>query len=674
VAIKIKARGGPAEVQDWARQAVAHHQAGQLRQAEKLYRAIIQAQPGNFAAMHLLGALLHQYGKSDAAVSLLERAIRLKPDDPEMHSNLGAALIELKRHEDALASLDRAVALAPALAGAHSNRGLALSSLKRLEEAVASYRRALDLDPTNAEALDNLGLALFELGDQEAAIEAFRAALAIRPDRAAVHAHLGNALTAAKSYPEAIVAFEAALRHEPGHGYARAIRLFLKRQICDWSNHEEELRALVQVRGASSTDADLPSPFLFLSLVDDPRLQLERARAYSAQYRTAASAYRPGNPRAGSGRIRLAYLSPDFRRHPISRLIADLIELHDRDRFEVIGISYGPDDESDVRRRISGLFDSFEDVREVSDADVAQRMRALGVDIAVDLAGYTTHARAGILARRPAPIQVSYLGYTGTTGADWLDYVITDRFLTPESLEPDFTEKFAWLPDSFQVNGARPVADAIPSRAECGLPADGFVFCSFNNTYKIAPEFFDVWMRLLRGAPESVLWLYGQNPAVEDNLRREAEARGVDPARLVLAPLAPYPDHLARHRHADLFLDTAPYNAGATASDALWMGVPLLTCPGRSFASRMSGSLLTALGLPELIATDMRDYQARALRLAASPEELAVVRGKLAAGRERRLFNPRRFRRHLEAAYRRMWEAWRRGERPRSFAVEPVAN
>jgi predicted O-linked N-acetylglucosamine transferase (SPINDLY family) len=266
---------------------------------------------------------------------------------------------------------------------------------------------------------------------------------------------------------------------------------------------------------------------------------------------------------------------------------------------------------------------------------------------------------------------VSYLGFTGTTGADWLDYVITDRFLTPESLQAAFTEKFAWLPGSFQVNSARPTAGRIPSREECGLPAEGFVFCSFNNTYKIAPEIFDVWMRLLRGTPGSVLWLYRQNPAVEGNLRREAAARGVDASRLALAPLASYPEHLARHRHADLFLDTVPYNAGATASDALWMGVPLLTCPGRSFASRMSGSLLTALGLRQLIASDLGDYERRALHLAGEPDALAAVREKLEANRAR-LFDTSRFRRHIEAAYLRMWESRQRGERPRGFAVEPV--
>lgn len=675
MAIKIKPRGGAAEVQDWARQAVTHHRAGNLHQAEKLYRAIIQAQPGNFAAMHLLGVLLHQNGKPDAAVPLLQRAIRLKGDDGEMHSNLGAALIEMKRFEEALPRLDQAIALEPRLAGAHSNRGLALFSLRRVEEAVESYRQALALDSGNAEALDNLGLALMELGDAAGAIEALRAALTAAPGRAVVHVHLGNALTAAKAYPEAVAAFEAALKLDPANGYAQAVRLFLKRQICDWAGHDEDLRALAAAAGTWRKDADLPSPFLFLPLVDDPSFQLDRAKAYSGQHRTPASPHRPGSPAkaAGRGRLRLAYLSPDFRRHPTSYLIADLIELHDRARFEVIGVSYGPDDDSPVRRRMVGAFDRFEDVRGLSDRDAASRMRELGIDIAIDLSGYTTHARPGILASRPAPIQVSYLGYIGSTGAEWLDYVIADRFLAPESLEPCFTERFVRMPDSFQVNSIRGPAEQAPTRAECGLPAEGFVFCSFNNTYKVAPAYFGMWMRLLGAVPGAVLWLFGQNPAVEANLRREAAARGVDPARLAFAPLAPYPDHLARHRHADLFLDTAPYNAGATASDALLMGVPLLTCPGSSLASRMSASLLTALDLPELVAADLEGYEARALRLAGNPDALGALRRRLEENRGKRLFDPNRFRRHAEAAYLAMWKIWASGERPRGFAVEPVA-
>ena len=673
VSIKIKPRKGGSSGEELAAQAIAHHRQGNFGVAERLYRNILAGQPENFAALHLLGMLLHQRGKSDAAIPFLERAIRLKGDDAEMHSNLGVALAEAKRFEEAVASYRRALALEPQLAGVHSNLGIALAALKRFDEAIASYRRALELAPENAEALNNLGLALLDVGNAEEAARSFRAALAIRPDWSLALVNLGNALTALKAYPEAIAAFDAALKQDPGHGYARALRMFLKRQICGWRDHDEELHALTDRGGSWRKDRDLPSPFMLLPLTDDPRLQLDCAKVYAAQYQVAASGFRPGSARRGSGdKIRLAYLSPDFRQHATSILLADLIESHDRGRFEVSAISYGPDDESPMRRRMSEAFDRFIDVRTMSDGEAARRMREMEIDVAIDLSGYTTHARTRILAQRPAPIQVSYLAYPGTTGAEWIDYLITDRFLTPPELQPLFTEKFAFLPDCFQVNSLREAAERTPSREECGLPTAGFVFCSFNNSYKIAPALFAVWMRLLSQVRGSVLWLLGENAWASDNLRREAAERGVDPARLVFAPRAPYPEHLARHRHADLFLDTLPYNAATTASDALWAGVPLLTCPGRSFVSRIAGSLLSAVPLPELIAPSLEHYEARALRLATHPTELRAIRQALERGKTERLFNPPRFRQHIEAAYARMWESWRRGERPRSFAVETI--
>ena len=675
MSIKIKPRHARVDAGDLAREAVLAHQRGSLARAEKLYRLVLQAQPDNFAAMHLLGTLLHQRGKPDAAVPLLESAIRLNPHDAEMHNNLGIALIASKRFEEARTSFERALALDPSLAGAHSNLGVALYQLKRFEAAVASYRRALELQPRNAEALDNLGLALLESGAQSEAVENFRSAIAIRPDWALAQVHLGNALAAQKSYVGAIEAFENALLHDPQHGYAKALRTFLKRQICDWSNHDEEVKALTIKGGDWRKDRDLPSPLIFLSLTDDPRLQFDCAKAYASQYRTAYAA-RPSRSRGPrtSGKIRLAYLSPDFRQHATSFLLADLIEAHDRSRFEVVAISYGPDDGSALRRRMVGAFDQFIEVTDISDGEVVARMRELEIDIAVDLSGYTTLARTPILAARPAPIQVSYLAYPGTTGADWIDYVITDPFLTPDEFRPFFSERFAVLPDSFQVNSLRAIPAEAPSRAQCALPEDAFVFCSWNNLYKITPALFDVWMRLLGAIPGSVLWLLGENTWAVENLRRAAGARGIDPDRLVFAPKAPYAEHLARHRHADLFLDTLPYNAATTASDALWAGVPLLTCPGRSFVSRIGGSLLNAVGLPELVAPSLPAYEARALQLARNLDELHALRRRLEESRTARLFNPPRFRRHIEAAYTTMWEAWQAGSAPKAFAVDPVAD
>jgi predicted O-linked N-acetylglucosamine transferase (SPINDLY family) len=371
--------------------------------------------------------------------------------------------------------------------------------------------------------------------------------------------------------------------------------------------------------------------------------------------------------------MRIAYLSADFRRHATAYLIAELIERHDRERFEIIGLSYGPDDRSDMRARLAGAFDRFVDVRTSSDEAIARLIERSRVDIAVDLMGHTQFARPAILAFRPAPIQAAYLGFPGTTGADFIDYVIADPIVAPFELQPCFTEKIVHLPECYQVNdSARKIATRIPTREEFGLPAEGFVFCCFNTSWKIAPAMFEVWLRLLRAVPGSVLWLLRDNADAERNLRREAAARGADPSRLVFADRLGPEQHLARHRLADLFLDTLPYNAHTTASDALWAGLPLLTCRGETFAARVAASLLESVGLPELVTTSLGDYETLALELATDDQLRRQLRQRLEGNRlTHPLFDTQRFRRHIEAAYQTMWELWQRRESPRSFSVDP---
>jgi len=373
-------------------------------------------------------------------------------------------------------------------------------------------------------------------------------------------------------------------------------------------------------------------------------------------------------------------LSGDFRQHVIGYLLAELIELHDRDRFEVIGVSFGIDDRSDIRARLVGAFDRFIDVIAVSDAEVAKLVRDSDVDIAVDLMAHTRDARMRIFAHRPAPIQVNYFGYAGTMGAAFFDYIVGDRIVLPFEHAPYYSEHIVQLPEGFFANDSRRViAPQMPTRSAAGLPERGFVFCCFNNSVKIQPAIFDVSMRLLRTVPASGRWLSLRNPSARDNLVREAAARGVEGERLVFAQHAPrIEDHLARHRLADLFLDTMPYNAHATAADALWAGLPVLTCAGNAFASRVGASLLHAVGLPELVTQNLADYEALALRLASDAALLAGIRQKLARNRRSEpLFNTSRLRRHLEAAYTTMWNRYQNGERPRAFAVptlEPSAS
>jgi predicted O-linked N-acetylglucosamine transferase (SPINDLY family) len=372
--------------------------------------------------------------------------------------------------------------------------------------------------------------------------------------------------------------------------------------------------------------------------------------------------------------VRIAYLSADFYLHATAYLTAGLFELHDRSRFEVLGVSFGPDDASDMRARLVKSFDRFCDVTARSDEEAARLLASLQVDIAVDLKGYTQDARTGILAYRPAPIQICYLGYPGTMGASFMDYVIADATVLPFDQQSFYTEKIIHLPDCYQVNDSRrAIAERTPSRPEAGLPGQGFVFCCFNNNYKITAPIFEVWMRLLSAVPGSVLWLLSDNTSAHNSLRRQAAARGIDAARLVFADRLPIDRHLARQRLADLFLDTLPYNAHTTASDALWAGLPMLTCRGEAFAGRVAASLLNAAGLPELVTGSLQEYEAMALKLATDASLLGSIRRKLAQNRPNcPLFDTDRFRRHLEAAYLTAWGIYQRGEPPGSFSISPL--
>jgi predicted O-linked N-acetylglucosamine transferase (SPINDLY family) len=683
--------------------AIACHRQGQLAQAEALYQQILRAQPRHFDARHMLGVIRYQQGRNAEALELVETALKLSPRSDRALSNQGLILYALRRYEEALRSFDKALAVEPTSVDAINNRGNTLQRLKRNEEAlkcfdqvlarvpghiealnnrgnalqglkhydeaVESYQRVLKLRPNYPDALYNCGCALSALGKFSEALQYFNQAQGRRPDHAETQFSRADALNALKRHGDAIAGYEKAIALRPDHPYAYSGLAEAALSICDWARTTEllpRLETLVAERKA------IVNPFTLIRFSDKPALHLQCARSFIADKVGALPAPLWTGERWSHERIRVAYLSADFHQHATAYLIAELIERHDRDSFEIIGISFGRDDGSDIRRRVIGAFDRVHATRSNSDREVAQLLRENEIDIAVDLKGYTQESRPEILAFRPAPIQASYLGYPGSMGADFIDYIIADHAVIPPEQAGCYSEKIAWLPDSYQCNDRqRAIADMTPSRQEAGLPPSGFVFCCFNNNYKITPAMFDVWMRLLQTVPGSVLWLLRENVVAEGNLQREAKARGVDPARLVFADRMPLAEHLARHRLADLFLDTLPYNAHTTASDALWAGLPVLTCQGMSFAARVASSLLTAVGLPELVTTSLADYEALALRLATDPRLIGELRARLAANRlTHPLFDTSRFCRHIEAAYATMWETWQRGEAPQSFAVE----
>ena len=627
--------------------------------------------PRHADALTNRGTLLAQLGRDNDAVASFDRALAVAPAHVNALTNRGIALKKLARRAEALVSLDRAIAIKPDHAEAYVNRGNVLIDLNRFEDALASFQRALALDPMNANALTNQAFALNALGRYQAALESCDMALRFDPGHANAFLFRGHALAKLDRPVEAAASYEQILLVDPSNVYAFGASLMAHRAACNWGRIAQLLPAIEPAVRAGTV---VIPPFTLLGFPIAPDVQLRCASNYVRQLFAGEPKPFPARTHDPSKKIKVGYVSADFRRHPTSYLLAELFECHDRTRFEVIGISYGKDDGSDIRRRIVESLDQFHDIRDSDDRAAAALIDELGIDIAVDLAGYTESARSGIFRLRPAPIQVNYLGYPGTVGANFIDYIIADKTVVPLEHAPHYAEKIVHLPDCYQVNDRRrAIASSSLTRRDAGLPEDGMVFCCFNNLSKITAPVFDAWMRLLPAVPGSVVWLLGDAAAAEANLRREALARGVDPERLVFAGRLDLADHLARHRLADLFLDTLPYNAHTTASDALWAGLPVLTCVGTAFPGRVAASLLHAIGLPELVTASLDDYEALALKLAGDPALLQSIRSRLDANRlTHPLFDTDRFRRHIEAAYATMLDIARRGEPPRSFSVDPI--
>jgi protein O-GlcNAc transferase len=628
-----------------------------------------------YAEAHVvLGHALRLAKQPGEAMKAYLRALELRPEYGPVYSDLGCLLNDEGEHEGAIQAHERALLLSPSYAEAHNNLGIALRTVGRFQEAVEHFRRAMALKENYAEAFSNMGTALDQLGRHEEAVAAYRRAIALKPELTVAYVNLAGSLWEQGNIGDAIASYAYSLSIDPDQPTAAVDLYHLRRHACDWRDiGAQEDRILNDTYRKGKR---IP-PFPLLNIHGDPVEEQLCAREWAkdlAQISRPAFDYPAPPSAANPRRLRIGYLSADYCRHATVSLMAELIEKHDRALFEVFGYSYGKDDKSAMRRRIAGAFDTFADLKTLPFPEAARRIHGDGIDILIDMKGYTTYARTEILAYRPAPIQVNYLGYPGTMGAPFIDYLIADSFIIPDHAHAHYDEKIVTLPICYQPNDTkRAISETVPSRAECGLPENGFVFCSFNNSYKITPDVFDVWMRLLKATPGSVLWLFEPNALMADNLGREAASRGVDPARLVFARRADLPEHLARHAHADLFLDSLPVNAHTTASDALWAGLPVLTVAGQSFASRVAGSLLNAVGLPELITSSLAEYEALALRLAQNPQELAVYRQRLAENRVTApLFDIDRYTRDLEAAFEQMAAISAAGEAPRAFAVKDL--
>jgi protein O-GlcNAc transferase len=718
--------------------AISLFKLGQFEESISQFDRLLLLAPNHIAAINEQGSVLAEIGQYDAALTRFEKVLSLQPQYAEAHINRGNILGARKNYDEALAAYDRALVLKPDLADAWIGRGNIFRSLKQYDEAftaydaalalktdfagawlgrgnvnfdlkrhpdalnaydaalalkpdlaeawlgrgnvhfyfehkyqdaLAAYDKAVMLDPNLAEAWLGRGNVFGELKRYDEALIAIDRALALKPDLADAWLGRGNVLSELKRHQDAFAAYDKAVMLDAGFDYAAGSRLHSKLHMCEWTNLEGETAQLL----SSVREGRLAAvPFVLLGLPSSAADQLQCAKRFVQ----SKPAFEPMCADIYShSRIRLAYLSSELREHAVAYLTAGLFEHHDRSRFEVTAISFEAGPDSEFCRRIKTAFERFIDARSQSDQEIADLIKRLEIDIMVDLNGFTRNGRLGVFARRPAPIQVNYLGYAGTMGADYYDYLVADPTVIPDEDFEFYSEKVAWLPDSFLPNDdARPISERTPGRGELNLPDKAFVFCCFNQSFKIDPRIFDVWMRLLRQVDGSVLWLKECNPEAAHNLRLWTEARGIEPERLIFA--APVPlvaDHLARQRQADLFLDTLHYNAHTTASDALWVGLPVVTCLGSTFAGRVGASLLKAAGLPELITASLEDYEALALRLARDPALLASVKAKLARNREScALFDTRRFARHIEAAYATMWQRHASGRAPESFSVSAV--
>ena len=606
---------------------------GRLTEAAEGFAAAAALMPDPTSAIYNLGNVLFALGRFDEALSSYDAAFARAPDDAIIANNRGNALRALNRAADALAAYDRAIALDPSFAGAHNNRGIALQTLGSMDEALASFDRAIALDPKDAEA----------------------------------HYNRGVTLTGLKRFKEALASHETALALQPAHADAAGAAFGLAAILCDWRDWARRAAGVTAHirRGAAI------SPLIVIGFSDDPALQAQAARNATKALAPVVAAASPMPARPAQPHIRLAYLSADFRNHVVGHTLVELFERHDRNRFELWGVSLMAAPDSAIRQRLVTSFDHFIDAATLSDRAIAALLHEHRIDIAIDLMGHTENARLGIFAHRAAPLQVNHFGYPGTDGADFIDYIIGDRIAMPEMLAAHINERIVTLPGCYLPSAPMPLPPQQPDRRAFGLPEDGFVFCNLNAPQKITPAIFHIWMRMLAQVERSVLWLYASEET-QANLRREATAGGVNPDRLVFAPPLERHLHLARLAAADLFLDTTPYNAHNTAIETLWAGLPLITCTGNSMAARVATSVLDAAGLPELATRSLADYEALALTLAREPDRLAALRMKLAGAREQSLlFDLKRYCRQLEAAFATMVQRHREGAAPASFAVAP---
>jgi len=700
--------------------ALSHHREGAFAQAEPLYQQVIAMQAKHADALHMLGVLYHQTNRSNEAVRLIERALAIQPKNLDYLNNFGLVLRAANQPESAIKSFQQAILLQPKDMDVQLNLANTLITLNRFEEAAGYYRRilrvfpqkddiraalchclsslgnqahavgnfaqaeacfqeAISFNPQDAALFYNLGNAQRELGKAAEAAKQYQKSIQLAPDDADAYNNLGNVQRELGYLDLAIECYTKALAINPRLYHAKVHLVHQKQHICDWQSLNDDI---AEIRHWVNTIPEAQvSPFAFLAMPSTTAEEQKKCadnwanNRYGALFKMGkqlnfnATRSHADRDKDATRKLKIGYLSADFRLHPLAFLISELIELHDRTQFEIIGFSYGVNDKTPARERLVKAFDTFHDIRNLSEIDAAKKIHACEIDILVDLTGYTQTSRSGIAALRPAPINVNWLGFPGTMGSlttdiatnsqPLFDYILTDSFISPPDSAKHYAETLALLPHCYQPNDSKRPIGKTPTRLDCNLPDNTFVFCCFNQTFKITPEVFAVWMRLLKAKPDSVLWLLDCNRWAKQNLINEALAQGITADRLIFAPRVSIADHLARHVHADLFLDTQPYNAHTTCSDALWMRLPVLTCVGDTFAARVAGSLLSTLNLNELITYSLQDYESKAIYICKNTDNLLEIKQKVLAKKtDSPLFNSALFAESVESIYETIWASY----------------
>jgi len=659
----------PLNLDAWVNLGMTYLYLNRDREAIAAFEECLKINPSHKEALGNIGAAYKNLKEFDNAIFYADKAIQIDPHYAEAWSNRGVALRQLKLNIEALESYQKAIDINPQHIDALLNKTVLLNDLKRHDEALVSVEYVIAADSNNAEAWSRKGLVLKELYRADDALDSYHRALEIDSKNLEALLNKGVLLTELKRYEEALSVYQQALTLDPEKDYLYGLSVYIKTMICDWSHYDQQL---LHIQSKLAQDKKVAVPFSLLALLDDEDGHFKAAKLFASDKFLESTVLGPIPKRASTGKIRLGYFSADFRNHPVASLIAELFELHDRNQFEIVGFSLGPDDADDMRLRLKGSFDQFIDICNQSDQEVAQLARDLQIDIAIDLGGYTQDCRTGIFAYRAAPIQVNYLGYPGTMGAPYIDYIIADQTVIPEANQQYYSEKVAYLPHTYQANDRkRKIANKLFKRADFDLPEHGFIFCCFNNNFKLTPNTLNSWARILKAVDGSVLWLYEGNEKTKLNLIKEFTNRDLAPERLIFAKRVPPDEHLARYQLADLFIDTLPYNAHTTTSDALWAGTPVLTLTGNSFAGRVATSLLEAIDMPELITKTLQEYEDKAIDLANNQNKLAQLKRKLQANRDTTpLFNTPLFAKHIEAAYMAMYQGYQQDLVPETLRVD----